>query len=85
MREMQAHTRSIGTKSLISDWHRVGVGLSVRFHFCECQIDVEWLTRPPTGREIRRPKILARYRKARHAFLTAVAELTGMQIVVVEG
>jgi hypothetical protein len=73
---------SIG--SFFSDWCRVSSGLSVRFHFEVGHLKAEWLPRLPTKREKATPRIRARYLQARHAFLTEIAERTGLEIVVVD-
>ena len=66
---------------LQSDWHRLGAGLSVKFHL-DSELEVEWRPRTPTRRELDR--ILDRYRKARCEFLAEVAQRLGGDVLVVE-
>lgn len=67
---------------LVSDWHRLGAGLSVRFTLRGERIEAEWRPRLPTKREQRR--ILDRYRAARDAFLAAYGREIGGRVAVLE-
>lgn len=70
------------TPLLVSDWHRVGAGLSVRFSLRGEMLQAEWRTRPPTKREWRR--VMVRYRQARGSFVAAVEKSTGRTATVLE-
>lgn len=74
------NTTTIG--QMVSDWHRVGDGLAVRFCLQTGHFDAEWLPRPPTKRQWRR--VLDRYRGARLEFLSAVAGRLGGPVVCLE-
>lgn len=83
---MNAQTNSTEAapfRAISSDWHRLGAGLSARFHLRSPQrLDVEWLPRLPTKREWKR--VDERYCNARNAFAQAVARQTGRDILLVE-
>ena len=67
---------------LISDWHRLGAGLSVQFSLGDKQIQCEWNPRQPTKREFKR--LLPAYREARNSFLAAYANHLGGNVLLVE-
>jgi hypothetical protein len=67
---------------LQSDWHRLGAGLSVRFHLDPGRLDAEWRPRPPTRRELHR--VLDRYREARGKFLAEISQRIGGEVLCVE-
>jgi hypothetical protein len=64
------------------DLHRLGAGLSVRFHLDPGRLDVEWRPRPPTRREV--PRLLDRYRRARGVFLVEISQRIGDDVVCLE-
>lgn len=66
---------------LASDWHRLSNTFSVQFVYA-CGVDVAWCPRMPTAREL--PRLLDRYRVARHQFLAELANRIGGSMAVVE-
>lgn len=76
---MKAHARPLS-----SDWHRVGSGLAVRFSMAsEGELQAEWLPRKPRNRR-EFLRVQDRYRIARDAFATALAQERGYNIIVLE-
>lgn len=73
-------TTTIGP--MVSDWHRVGAGLSVRFCLQTGRFDAEWLPRPPPKQEWRR--VNDRCCFARHEFLSELAGRLGAPVVCLE-
>ncbi|MCK6432043.1 MAG: hypothetical protein L6Q68_03280 [Aquabacterium sp.] len=69
-------------RKLGSDWHRVGLGLSVRFSVDGDAMGAEWRPRMPTPRECRRT--LDAYRRARNLFVAELARNLNRTILVVE-
>jgi len=69
-------------RDAVSDWHRVGAGLSVQFTLRSGAIHCEWQPRMPTRREMKR--VIDRYRVARHVFLTEMAARCGGAVVCLE-
>jgi hypothetical protein len=66
-----------------SDWTRIGGGFSVMFSLRgSSHIDCSWSPRAPTHRELRRH--LDRYRKARSAYLAALAKHLGGTVACLE-
>jgi hypothetical protein len=70
------------TIHMVSDWHRLGAGLSVRFALQAGALEVEWSPRLPTQREAKR--LMDAYRLARHQFLAELAQRLGANIACVE-
>jgi len=68
--------------TMLSDWHRVGAGLSVRFTMTAKRLDAEWGPRLPTKREMKR--VIERYRAARNQFLAAVGARMGGPVICLE-
>ncbi len=60
----------------------LGRGISVEFKFSEGRLDAVWSPRVPYGR--RAIQIMPAYRRARHVFLSDVAEKLGITIAVAD-
>lgn len=66
----------------VSDLHRLGAGLSVRFSLRDGKVHCAWTPRAPTRTEARR--LLPAYRRARAVFALDLAQRLGGAVVVVE-
>ena len=60
----------------------LGRGISVEFRFADGRMDAVWSPRMPYGR--RAIQIMPAYRRARHVFLSDVAEKLGIVIAVAD-
>ena len=60
----------------------LGRGMSVEFSFAEGRMDAVWSPRMPYGRRMR--QVFPAYRRARHVFLSNVAEKLGILIAVAD-
>ena len=60
----------------------LGRGFAIKFSLVDGRFDAVWSPRMPHGRRLR--QVLPAYRRARHDFLSGVAEKLGITIAVAD-